>query len=150
MNRFVYFSLAAALTIGGAVPPAFAAIPAAPFQIVRPGDHAMTCDTLAAEINMLAVADAPAPVAEAPKKKHGGFGLGRLLSAAAPFVPGVGGIVGGVAMSAASAAQQSTAQDNAADLTNDSRAMMRRAMAGPSPESQRKDRLTAIFEEKKC
>lgn len=148
MYRFVSFILAVALTTGLIVTPVYAA-DTAPFQIVRAGDHALTCAALAGEINSLAMADVP-PAAEAPKKKRGGFGLGRLLGSVAPLVPGVGGVVGGVVMAAASTAQQGAAQDSVADMTSESRAMMRRAMAGPSPESQRKDRLTAIFEEKRC
>ena len=123
---------------------------AEPFEVVRVGDRAMTCQALAGEINALALANQTA-AAEAPKpKKKGGFGFLKVLGSAVPFV-GMGSAVGGALLSSASGAAQSmTAQSAVADTADDARRMAARAMTGPTPADQRKERLTGIFEEKHC
>ena len=139
---------------GHAREPVAAATPA-PAMLVRAGDSAMSCEALAAEINQLSAADQPA-VAEAapPKKKKKGGGFLRILGHAAPFLGPLGMIGGGVgAMVASSAvgAASSVGGSNDADaMMAQSRTAMQRAMAGPSVESQRRDRLTEMFEAKRC
>lgn len=123
----------------------------APVQLVQTGDHDMSCPALAAEINRLAAMDAaPAEVTPAaPKKKHG-LGFSKVLGGAAPFIPGVGGIVGGAVLSTAATAAGGDASHGADEMVASSRLLMAKAAAGPSVAAQRKERLTAIFEAKRC
>lgn len=125
----------------------------APAQLVRAGDSQMSCEALAAEINQLSVADRPVVAAAVqPPKKKGGFL--RVLGRAAPYLGPLGMLGGGAAALAASSAVGAAGSAGAANGTNEmmeeSRAAMRRALAGPSVESQRRDRLTAMFETKHC
>lgn len=143
------------LTCFALSPTPAAATPTAPMpvQLVRAGDNQMSCEALAAEINQLAQAGQPVAAAAAqPKKKRSG--LLRALGQAAPLLGPVGmlggGVAGALASSAVSAASTAGATSQTDDMMDQSRAMMTRAMAGPSIESQRKDRLTAIFEGKRC
>jgi hypothetical protein len=136
--------------------PASATVPApAPVQLVRPGDGQMSCQALSDEINQLALTEQPAAAtqtaAAAPKKKKG-LGFLKMLGGAAPMlsmVPGVGA-AGMLMSSAAGAATQGSSQAAADDMMADSRAMMQRAMSGPSIASQRKERLTEMFTAKGC
>lgn len=114
--------------------------------VVRVGDRAMTCDALATEINALAQAPADEP---RPRKKRG-LGFLSVLGGAVPFV-GAAGAVGGALMStAASGAAQMAGQDATDATIADANRMAYEAMNGGSPARQRKERLTAIFEEKRC
>ncbi len=117
-------------------------------EVVRVGDREMSCPALAAEINLLA-----RPVVEQasvkPARKHG-FGFLKVLSSAVPLV-GMGSSMGGALLSsAAGAAQAASAQDQTSGAIEQSSRLAREAMAGGSAQQQRKERLTAIFEEKRC
>lgn len=117
-------------------------------DVVRVGDRAMSCPALAAEINALAQPAADQGAAKPARKR--GFGFLKVLSTAVPFV-GMGSAVGGALLSsAAGAAQAATAQDQANGAIGESSRLAREAMAGGSAQQQRKERLTAIFEEKRC
>lgn len=114
--------------------------------VVRVGDRAMTCEALAAEINTLA----QPPVAEAKPRKKRGLGFLSALGGAVPFV-GAAGMVGSALVStAASGAAQMAAQGATDAAMIDANRMAYEAMNGGSPAQQRKERLTVIFEEKRC
>lgn len=141
---------------------AAAAAPAsAPIQLLQPGDRTMSCGALATEINSLATAQAaPAATAAVPekKKKKGGLGFLKALSAAAPMLGPIGqlggGMGGALASTAMSAAQQGAMNSSVNDAMESSMAMANdataRALAGPSIAEQRKARLMTIFETKGC
>jgi hypothetical protein len=119
--------------------------------LVRPGDHAMSCQALAAEINTLA---APAPeMAAAKPKKKSGFGILRALGSAAPLLGGVGGGMGGAIASTALGAignDRGGGEDQMKTAMVDAHRMAVDAMNGGSVAAQRKQRLSAIFEDKHC
>ena len=118
----------------------------APVEVVRPGDRQMTCPALAAEINVLAQPQAAVATSAKPKKK-GGLGFLRMLGSAVPMIGGVGGGIGGGVLSAAGSL---AAEGQAEKQMDDAQSMAREAMAGPTAAQQRKERLIAIFEEKRC
>lgn len=113
-------------------------------DVVRVGDRAMTCEVLASEINTLA--RGPVATAARPKKKRG-FGFLSALGGAVPFAGGMGGVL---VSTAASSAAQMAAESATRSAMDDASRMAQDAMNGGSPEQQRKARLTAIFEEKRC
>lgn len=147
--RFVPVCLSSfALAVGAMAPGASrAAMPAAQ-EVVRLGDRDMSCQALAAEINNLAQ-PAVAEQAAAKPKKHG-FGFLKVLGAAMPMAGLAGSMGGAVLSSAAGAAQAAAATSAPSDMMAESSRMARTALAGGTPEQQRKERLTAIFEEKRC
>lgn len=135
------FALTAALLTPGASR-------AAGQEVVRVGDREMSCPALAAEINMLAQPAADQGGAKPAKKR--GFGFLKVLGSAVPLV-GMGSSMGGALLSsAAGAAQAAGAQDQNSRAIEQSSRLAREAMAGGSAQQQRKERLTAIFEEKRC
>lgn len=146
--RFIPVCLSSfALTVGLIAPGASRAAPPSAQEVVRVGDRDMSCQALAAEINNLAQPAAdPAP---AKPKKHG-FGLLKMLTAVTPMAGLAGSMGSAMLSSAAGAAQAAAATGGASDMMAESSRMARVALAGGSPEQQRKDRLTGIFEEKRC
>ncbi|MBV9747893.1 MAG: hypothetical protein JO157_03670 [Acetobacteraceae bacterium] len=121
---------------------------AAEQEVVRVGDRDLTCTALAAEINTLAQPDAEEAAAK-PAKKHG-FGFLKVLGSAVPLVGMANGMGGALLSSAAGAAQAAGAQGQAAGAMEQSNRFAREALAGGSAAQQRKERLTSIFEEKRC
>lgn len=148
--RFVPVCLCSfALSVGLMAPGAVrAAAPSAPQDVVRLGDRDMSCPALAAEINGLSQPGADDVVAAKPKKH--GLGFLKVLGAAMPMAGLAGSMGGAMLSSAAGAAQAATATGGATDMMQESSRMARVALAGGTPQQQRKERLTAIFEEKRC
>lgn len=109
-----------------------------PFETVKTGDRNLSCEALAAEINSLngqqQNADASA------KKKKGGLGFLKMLGAASPIL-GVAGSGGAVASTAMGAAGSVAGGMSATPIGNAENMMLR---------SQRRQRLTSIFNEKNC
>lgn len=91
----------------------------------------------------------------AAKKKHGGFGfLGAAASMAMPFASAVmpiGGVAGGVLASGAGAVAQGAQNSMMQRQMDGSMAQMPVSGVGqPSIETQRKNRLMAMYETKQC
>ncbi len=140
----VFISTAAVAQAGQPAPQA------ATIQVVRPGVHDLSCQALASEINALAAAAAPAPTVQAEaKERKAGANFLRVLGSAAPFVPRLGG-AGSLITAAAGSMEQASSQAAMSDVAERGRAMAERALAGPTPADQRKERLTTIFEAKHC
>ncbi len=125
---------------------------AEPIQVVQTGDNALSCQALATEISSLNTSAALAsPTQAAAKPQRRGFGgLFKVLGSAAPFVPGVGGMAGSLMMATAGAAQSGATQSRMADVEAAGHDMAMRALAGPTPAEQRRERLTSIFDAKHC
>ncbi len=147
--RFVPVCLSSfAIAVAAMAPGVSRAAPLPAQDIVRLGDRDMSCQALAAEINSLVQPAAAEEVAAKPKKH--GFGFLKMLGAAMPMAGLVGSMGGAVLSSAAGAAQAAATTSAPADMMAESSRMARTALAGGTPEQQRKERLTAIFEEKRC
>jgi len=137
MRRLLSFS-AMAVLVAAILPPAplnARKADDAPFEVVRAGDRDMTCEALAAEINTLS----NGPVAA--KKKKSGLGFLKVLGAASPVLgmAGAGGAAASVAVGAAGAAGSAAGSPG---MSTDPEQLMLKM--------QRKQRLTGIFDQKKC
>ncbi len=174
------FRTAVAAALGTAMlsPAASMAQPAGQYQVIRPGDRQMSCETLINEINALQTeqfakqARANQLMTEMTRSSMamarpsmGGGGMGMASGAMsmgmglASMVPGVG-IAASLAGSAASQAMAAGAQAKAqADMNKAMEEMQANAEAmaaaqmeamGPSPQNARLEHLNKLYSEKTC
>jgi len=118
-------------------------------DVVRVGDRAMTCEALASEINTLAQPPIT-PAAAAKPRKRRGLGFLSVLGGAVPFAGAAGAMGGALVSTVASGAAQMATQDAMGAEMMDANRMAFDAMNGGSSAQQRRARLSAIFDEKRC
>lgn len=138
-------------------PPAPPAAASGVYQVLRPGDRQMTCESLANEANTLnaeLIADQEA-AAKAAKKKKAGKGLmggatGGLLAGAARYGVAKGMIGGAISAPLANAVVSVT--DNTAMAAGKAVAESgdTEAPATVSPKQQRMNYLLTLYREKSC
>ena len=120
----------------------------APLQLIQPGDKAMSCEALAAEINSLSAAKAKtAQRAEAGRKARG-F-MSSALTLAGPMLGGALSSAGGDGTGAL-IAQQAIGALQTQQMSQAYAPALEASAAGVSLEVQRMARLSEIYAAKGC